>query len=153
LAPCGLVLSESGFAFNENQNLLLPPGWTVWGAARNWPIGLGLGNVPREERFIDPNGKPDGQHREPKKPTGQESLKNDHGVAGLLEPISKLFEEDNEADKLDKAKKIVGPILRRRLASVAPMRRDHLDAVLSQLRIQRIAVIGAIKFSGLASIM
>jgi len=30
------------------------------------------------------------------------------------------------------------------LASVAPMRRDHLDAVLSQLRIQRIAVIGAI---------
>src|SRR5262249_6112975 len=36
------------------------------------------------------------------------------------------------------------PILRGRLASVAAMRRDHLDAVLSQLRIQRIAVIGAI---------
>jgi hypothetical protein len=35
------------------------------------------------------------------------------------------------------------------------MRRDHLDAVLSQLRIQRIAVIGAIadQVSGLASIM
>jgi hypothetical protein len=35
------------------------------------------------------------------------------------------------------------------------MRRDHLDAILSQLRIQRIAVIGRspIKFSGLASIM
>jgi hypothetical protein len=31
-----------------------------------------------------------------------------------------------------------------RLASVALMRRDHLDAVFSQVRIQRIAVIGAI---------
>src|SRR5262249_27016337 len=36
------------------------------------------------------------------------------------------------------------PIFAGRLASVAPMRRDHLDAVLSQLRIQRIAVIGTI---------
>jgi hypothetical protein len=29
----------------------------------------------------------------------------------LLEPISKLFEEDNEAGKLDKAKEIVGVVL------------------------------------------
>jgi hypothetical protein len=28
-----------------------------------------------------------------------------------LEPISKLFEEDNEAGKLDKAKEIVGVVL------------------------------------------
>jgi hypothetical protein len=35
------------------------------------------------------------------------------------------------------------------------MRRDHLDPVLSQLRIQRIAVIGAIadQVSGMGSIM
>src|SRR5215813_9035009 len=94
----------------------------------------------------------------------------------MLEPVSKLFEEDNEAGKLDKAEESVGvvlpsndepalplnpseealdepaadvaalpsPILRGRLAAVAPMRRDHLDAVLSQLGIQRIAGIGAI---------
>src|SRR6266545_1752211 len=75
---------ESAFTSSENQLLFLPSRWTVWGAAGNWPIGLGLGYVPRKECFIDPNRKPDGQHREPKKPTSQESLKNDHGVAGLL---------------------------------------------------------------------
>src|SRR5262249_48705109 len=95
---------------------------------------------------------------------------------GCVEPISKSFEEDDEAGKLDKAEEILGvvlpanedpalplnpgeealdepashvaalpsPILRGRFASVAPMRRDDLDAVLSQLRIQRIAVICAI---------
>src|SRR6266498_6132370 len=36
------------------------------------------------------------------------------------------------------------PILSGRLGSVGPVRRDHFDAVLSQLLIQRIAVIGAI---------
>jgi hypothetical protein len=30
---------------------------------------------------------------------------------GCVEPISKLFEEDNEAGKLDKAKEIVGVVL------------------------------------------
>jgi hypothetical protein len=50
-----------------------------------------------------------------------------------LEPISKSFEEDNEAGQLEKAEEIL-----------APMRRDHLDAVLPQFRIQRIAVICAI---------
>jgi CBS domain-containing protein len=34
-----------------------------------------------------------------------------HEVAILLEPISKSFEEDNEAGKLDKAKEIVGVVL------------------------------------------
>jgi len=29
----------------------------------------------------------------------------------LLEPVSKLFEEDNEAGKLDKAEEIVGVVL------------------------------------------
>jgi ABC-type uncharacterized transport system substrate-binding protein len=32
-------------------------------------------------------------------------------ASALLEPISKLFEEDNEAGKLDKAKEIVGVVL------------------------------------------
>src|SRR5215813_3204018 len=36
------------------------------------------------------------------------------------------------------------PILRGRLASVAAMRRDHLDAVLAQLLIEWIAIVGAI---------
>src|SRR6266511_4080763 len=75
---------ESAFTSSENQLLFLPSRWTVWGAAGNWPIGLCLGYVPRKECFIDPNRKPDSQHREPKNPTGQESLKNDHGVAGLF---------------------------------------------------------------------
>src|SRR5215472_1879741 len=91
------------------------------------------------------------------------TLMGDLQIAGFndrflkeLEPISKSFEEDNEAGKLDKAKEIVcvvlptnedpalplnpgeealdepashvaakpSPILRGRLASVAPMRRD-----------------------------
>src|SRR5262249_44148832 len=93
-----------------------------------------------------------------------------------LEPISKSFEEDNEAGKLDKTEEVLGvvfptdedaalplnpskealhepashiaaqpsPILRGRLASVAAMRRDHLDAVLAQLLIEWIAIVGAI---------
>jgi hypothetical protein len=32
------------------------------------------------------------------------------GVLGLLEPISKSFEEDDEAGKLDKAEEIVGVV-------------------------------------------
>src|SRR5262249_12374029 len=36
------------------------------------------------------------------------------------------------------------PILRGRLASVAAMRRDHLDAVLAQLLIEWTAIVGAI---------
>src|SRR6516165_7197521 len=36
------------------------------------------------------------------------------------------------------------PTLRGRLASVAAMRRDHLDAVLAQLLIEWIAIVGAI---------
>src|SRR5215467_5233119 len=94
----------------------------------------------------------------------------------VLEPISKLPEEDNEASELYEAEEVLGvvfptdedtalplnpskealyepashiaawpsPILRGRLASVAAMRRDHLDAVLAQLLIEWIAIVGAI---------
>src|SRR6266511_5410099 len=37
---------ESAFTSSENQLLFLPSRWTVWGAAGNGPIGLGLGYVP-----------------------------------------------------------------------------------------------------------
>jgi hypothetical protein len=78
--------SSKDFAFNEKQDLFFSAGWTVWGAAGNWLIvfELDLGNVPRKERFIDSKRKADGQHREPKEPAGQQSLKNPHGFAGLL---------------------------------------------------------------------
>jgi len=46
-------------------------------------------------------------------------------------------------------------VLRSRLAAIASVRSDHLDAVLTQLLIQRFAVVGAIsnQIFGLASIM
>jgi hypothetical protein len=82
----GVGKSRQDFAFNEKQDLFLSAGWTVRGAAGNWLIvfELDLGNVPRKERFIDSKRKADGQHREPKEPAGQQSLKNPHGFAGLL---------------------------------------------------------------------
>jgi hypothetical protein len=50
---------------------------------------------------------------------------------------------------------LVASILREQLAAIGAVWRNHLDAVSTQLLIQRIAVVGAItdKFSGLASIV
>jgi hypothetical protein len=43
--------------------------------------------------------------------TAKKEFAEDSSTSGRLEPISKSFEEDNEAGKLDKAKKIVGVVL------------------------------------------
>ena len=40
-----------------------------------------------------------------------EALPRRRSAASLLEPVSKSFEEDNEAGKLDKAEEIVGVVL------------------------------------------
>ena len=94
----------------------------------------------------------------------------------LLEPISKLPEQDNEASELNESEEVLGvvfptdeetalpldpgeealdepaprvtaepsSILRERLSAIGAMRCNHLDALSSQLLVQRVAVVGAV---------